>query len=349
MYRYLMGMGSEYKHAGDRDSKGGQAKTWDYSAMEFWVLTRLLWNPDQDVEKLRKYYIRRTFREAAPAIEKFYGTLRSEWFKNGRASTCGDNPVELTKAIILEGGHESALRGYLKEAERLAVHSVSKELVKRLAARFEEFTAAAKAIRTPEIAVPLLRPVGKVDFDHTVWKGAASIDSFKKAYNKGVPVNAEKKSVAKLFHDAGNLYFRLTFMDDKMASLPVKTPSAGKESDYIPEADHVEIFLCDPLKDGVYYMFSVDPNGVKSELKGYDCKWNGKWEHSARKLADRWEVVVKIPLASINADNAKGNLLKGLILREYHKHGSDSKREYSSWGGGNHHQTITFGTIKLMR
>ena len=57
----------------------------------------------------------------------------------------------------------------------------------------------------------------------------------------------------------------------------------------------------------------------------------------------------KIPLKTINADNPKGNLLKGLILRERHAHGADKQREYSSWGGGNHHQTTTFGTLRLMR
>ena len=41
MHRYTQGMSSEYTHSGDRDSKGGSSKIWDYSAMEFWVLTRL--------------------------------------------------------------------------------------------------------------------------------------------------------------------------------------------------------------------------------------------------------------------------------------------------------------------
>ena len=74
-----------------------------------------------------------------------------------------------------------------------------------------------------------------------------------------------------------------------------------------------------------------------------------KWSVRCRTLKDRWEVIAKIPLKTINADNPKGNLLKGLILRERHAHGADKQREYSSWGGGNHHQTTTFGTLRLMR
>ena len=93
--------------------------------MEFWVLTRLCWNPAQDVEQLRKYFIRRTFREAAPQVEKFYGTIRSEWFRNKRASTIGDNPVELTKIILLEPGHENTLRAYLEDAAKQVRHPAS--------------------------------------------------------------------------------------------------------------------------------------------------------------------------------------------------------------------------------
>ncbi len=43
--------------------------------MENWVLARCFWNPDSDPKELRRYYLRRTFREAAPEMEKFYFTL----------------------------------------------------------------------------------------------------------------------------------------------------------------------------------------------------------------------------------------------------------------------------------
>ena len=348
LHKYTRGMSSEYRHGGDRDTKGGESKIWDYSAMEFWVLTRLYWDPSQDVEQLRKYFLRRTFREAAPPLERFYGTIRTEWFRNGRASTIGDNPVELTKVILLEPGHEKNLRACLDEAAKLAKHPASAEMVRRLRKRFEDQVTAAKAIRTPSIAVPLLRPQGDADFSNPVWKGAAKIASFGKCYAK-VPAPAENPSEVRLFHDSDNLYLYMIFHDAKIADIKRQNPPAGKEKDFIPEADHVEIFLCDPLKEGVYYMFCADPFGTRAELQQYDYKWNGEWHSRARVLKDRWEVIAKIPLKTINADNAKGNLLKGLILRERHAHGADKTREYSSWGGGNHHQTVTFGTIRLMR
>ena len=143
--RYTRGVSAEYRHRGDRDTKGGTAKIWDYSAIEFWVQTRLYWNPDQDVEQLRKYFIRRTFREAAPAIEKFYGAFRADWLQRPNRSGLGASGAGSTQAYILSvPGREAAMRGYLDEAESLVKHPVAAEYVKRLKTIFEYYVSKAK-------------------------------------------------------------------------------------------------------------------------------------------------------------------------------------------------------------
>ncbi len=43
--------------------------------LERWVTLRVIRDPSADVQQLRKYFIRRTFREAAPEMEKFYFTM----------------------------------------------------------------------------------------------------------------------------------------------------------------------------------------------------------------------------------------------------------------------------------
>ncbi len=140
------GVSSEYKHNGDRDKKGCPVQMWDYSAIEFWVQTRLYWNPDRDVEQLRKYFIRRTFREAAPAIEKFYGAFRADWLQKPNRSSIGASGPGSTEGYILNvPGREEAMRGYLAEAESLVKHPVAAELVRRLKTAFEDNIAKAKA------------------------------------------------------------------------------------------------------------------------------------------------------------------------------------------------------------
>lgn len=143
-HKYTRGMSSEYPHNGDRDAKGGSAKIWDYSAMEFWVQTRLYWNPSQNVEQLRKYYIARTFREAAPPMEKFYGLIREAWLKSPARSGIGASGAGSTKTYVIETGLEEKLRACLDDAATQVKHPVSAELVKRVRDRFEEYLAQAK-------------------------------------------------------------------------------------------------------------------------------------------------------------------------------------------------------------
>ncbi len=45
--------------------------------MERWVITRLMWEPALEVADLREYFLRRTFREAAPDMEQFFETFYS--------------------------------------------------------------------------------------------------------------------------------------------------------------------------------------------------------------------------------------------------------------------------------
>ena len=45
--------------------------------LERWVVTRLMWEPQQRVADLRATFIQRTFREAAPEMERFFTTLYS--------------------------------------------------------------------------------------------------------------------------------------------------------------------------------------------------------------------------------------------------------------------------------
>jgi hypothetical protein len=111
------------------------------AAEEAWVISRLMWNPDQDVEQLRKYYLRRTFREAAPAIEKFRGTIRSAWYKERRTVDFDENHE--AGLLLRNLGLEKELQGCLDEALKTVKHPQSRILVERLRAAFADYMEAA--------------------------------------------------------------------------------------------------------------------------------------------------------------------------------------------------------------
>lgn len=111
------------------------------AAEEAWIINRLMWNPDQDVEQLRKYYLRRTFREAAPAIEKFRGTIRSAWYRERRNADFDENHE--AGVLLYNLGLEKELQGYLDEALKTVKHPQSRIMVERMRAAFKTYMDGA--------------------------------------------------------------------------------------------------------------------------------------------------------------------------------------------------------------
>ncbi|NLN02448.1 MAG: DUF4838 domain-containing protein [Lentisphaerae bacterium] len=105
-------------------------------ADEQWCLNRLQWDPDQDVEQLHRRFTRRTYREAAPCIEKFRGRIREACLKHFHASIDFEDLREYNH-LIRFCGLEEELRGYLTEAQKAARHPNSKILIDKMIADWD--------------------------------------------------------------------------------------------------------------------------------------------------------------------------------------------------------------------
>ena len=105
------------------------------SGEERWCMTRLDWDPDADVEQLHRYFNRRTYREAAPWIDKFRGTIRENWLRWPFSVTMTENRE--IAAMIRERGLEKELRCYLAEALKAVKNEKSRRLLEKLSADFD--------------------------------------------------------------------------------------------------------------------------------------------------------------------------------------------------------------------
>ncbi len=345
MHPYVFGMTSEENSFRDEPGQAAEA-IWDVSAMEHWVLTKLYWDPRQDVESLRKRYIRRAFREAAPAVEKVYGAIREEWFKSPRASTLGDNPVDLAKSLLVDTGRAASVSNLLDEAVAAAVHPKSKILAERLRLRLMGFIDEAASLKNPMAQLPLMRPETAPGFDDSVWARGALLEPFALVSKTDRARPPKYATEARAFHDAERLHIRLRCADPSLAALKRHEMPVGKK-ELIPEDDHVEIFVTDAAEEGAYYLFSVSPDDLAADYKGYDGDWNGDWKHRARRRDDGYDILLSIPLSTFHADAASRDAFKLLVLRQTHPHG-ETTRENSSWGGGWWHLVSTFGDVRLL-
>ena len=137
--------------------------------MENWTLARLFWNPDSDPKELRRYYLRRTFREAAPAMEKFYFTLHNfiyTHFAYNQPTEFEDEQQVGTLAFVTPsekaGGRNPDLTvadeliGYMEEARQKVRNPMSAQMLDRLYADWT--TYIEKARKNSEI---LKREIGR--------------------------------------------------------------------------------------------------------------------------------------------------------------------------------------------
>jgi len=342
MNPFIVGMTSENNTM--RDATDEEKAVWDVSAMEQWVLSRLYWDPKQDVEQLRKYYVRRAFREAAPEVERVYGIIREEWFKSSRGSTLGDWPCDSAKFLIVSKGHTAAISNLLDRAVAKAVHPKSKILAERLRKQLMQFVAEANVLDNPSTQLPLIRVTTEPDFDDAVWTSAAELEPFVKCVKSDGKTPAAKQTKVRLFHDSDNIRINIHCADPDIAKLPKPVVQAN-DKECIVTSDHVEIYLGDPLTEGEYYLFSVSPDDITADwAKTGGGSWDGEWTHRARRTATGWDVLLKFPLKTIHANNPQGNNLKFLVVRE-----TRPFDESSSWGGGRWHKFSSFGDMKLLR
>ena len=109
---------------------------------------------------------------------------------------------------------------------------------------------------------------------------------------------------------------------------------------------------------GVYYQFMFDAGNpdprkdVLFEAKGQDMSWDCNWERTVKRYDDRWEAIVRVPLAEIGINVTQNNkMLFQPIRGKYYMTEQNGKqvrrREMASWNGGWVHQVPAFGELTL--
>ncbi len=254
---------------------------WDANSINGWIYARLFWNPYEDVDKLRDYYIVRTFREAAPAMKRFY-----ELMALGAAKSTKPKGKFLEK--VIDTGVEKECRAALDEAERLAKHPNSLEMIKRLKNQWK-----INAEGVGRQVVPIMnKSESFFEFDAPCWEKAITLEDFRiPAYKEwGAKNPARQETKIKVLHDDANLYF----LSIAKTARPRFMPRAASEK--FPGRERCEIYL----RNGkTLYLFAFDGNGNMYDAKDFDKRWNSKWKVSARKSADSWQAIVSIPMTDL--------------------------------------------------
>ncbi len=318
---------------------------WDASAMQFWLITRLMWNPEADLNALRQRYLERVYGPAAGAMGQYYKLIHDSWYASDQVEYFGAKPEGLAKRYIASGGIEDQCREAL---ERAGAAAASDPMVgARVAAvrgRFDTWMKAIAAHPTPDVAVPRVKvdPSQVADLSAPAWAKAAVVDRFAVMGHPQTP--AKNRTIVRVMYDAANLYIGVECQGGNPAGA-----LAAKVEPYeqFPSGDHVEIFLGGGGKQkGMYYQLAFNAAGTKYDGAGFDKSWNGPWTVRVRVQGKTWQGVATIPWTTLGVKPAAGEALPVLFFRQADGQG-DQPRERSSWGGGTVHAASEFGTMTL--
>lgn len=329
----------------DLDKHPWNTKSWvlsqvfDANALEFWMISNLYWNPFQDVDALRKKFIDRAYRKAAPAMAKYYDILRESWYSDQNKCNYYGYAVDLMNRYVLDKNKEKECRAALIEAAEKAKHPNVKELIRRTRSLFEETVKKAKEKRAPEIEVPYMeddveRPL---DFDSDFWRKSAVVPGLK---IMGTRCEHKPKTVVRLAWNKDNLFVGF---DCEGTTSPIPLQETKTEKEPWTWGDHVEIFIGDGGKS--YYQLNVDGAGVKYDAHGFDKSWDGNWTVETQRHPDGWRAVVTIPFATLGLDPEKNDAVKALFHRQCRQ---SEANPGGSWGGGQVHRPKTFGKLLLL-
>lgn len=259
---------------------------WDYSAIERWIIMRLMWDPTLNPQKLREYYIKRTFGKAAPEILNFHNIIRKEW-KNPKIKhgvNCHSRRADLFETFILKTGNEKKLRSLLVKAEKKAQNPKSKILIQRMLTSFDRFKKLLNLIYIPYVQESTAEWNNP---DSSFWVQALKLGKFKRiaTWEDFKQTPAIHPTEVYLMRDKEHLYFRFDALKAK-------------------ENDTVELVL-EATRHSIKYYFSLSRSGKKLALKCtsfggnfLSCDNTG-WDGAIENKKDAYAAIFKIPLATI--------------------------------------------------
>ncbi len=259
-----------------------------------WIQSRLMWNPDADVNELLRDYCVNSYGKGAEDMLKFYNLVIQRWegmYQSNKSMSELDyiHHIRYPKAVVTE--LKSHLDNALKAAQgdRIATRRIS-YLKNQVYSKFFEESAKYSRISgsTPTYDVlPVDKaPVIDGDASDEAWKNAASFNLVRFQWGADTP----RQTALRMLYDEENLYILAEMKNEPKAErdeLRIQYPSVanGLRRKYAPNID----------KDWKFFReLRISSDG---KIKNYGRF--PKYEFKVVKNADHWVIEGKIALKSL--------------------------------------------------
>ena len=311
---------------------------WSRKHLTVYLLSRLLWNPEFDVDAAFDEYCRLMYGPASEQVARIYGLLTDKW-ETSRWS----HPLPPYHRISLKNVHvESYPPDVVKELRRLytsALGAVKKDSIEArrirffgisLEAFFKESDAFHRSSARRKLNVRAAKSLPTIDgkLDDKEWKECKESE-FLRGYDAagGAP---EIRTTVRAVWSSKGIVLGLTAHEPDMGHL--KANKTGHDEQVYMD-DCFEIFIDSRGELGDYYQIVTNSKGAifdASSIADPYSSWNcAGLKVGIAKSKGAWTAEVFIPFKGIGATNVKpgsfwfGNITrsrwrKGLELSRYH-------------------------------
>lgn len=331
------------------------SEVWDSSGMSYWIISRLWWDPFQDVDALRRMYIDRTYREAAPAMRRFFDLFRDAYEIDRMPATYRiTGPAFMTRHYLYETGVGDRLVKILDEALAAARHPVSRAMIERQKKRLCANLALAAALPEAKIKVRSLASGWETADETSPFVNCAGIYGMSCDSYGGVP---EVKTTVKALYDDKALYLRfICEAPDAKTIYGISTTGDPEDQPHCDDA--IEFFICRP-DTGVYWQWIMDPGArdgrdVVYDARGDNAKWKGNWTKSVERTDSAWILTMRIPFADMEFESVPKSLRFNAFRARMPlapvpdaKKGRRIRHRRSSWTGAGVHDSGGFGLLEF--
>ena len=280
---------------------------WMYSNWQWaYAMGKLLWDPEQDLDKLLDGIESLYYGKAYPAMKKYHALRRKLWSGTPRCLGYPHGDGRIAYILNVPGSREE-LNKLLDEAEKLS--EGDKQLLYRIGKDrryLKDYWIKAndklKETATKVMHAPTATSKVVIDGDgkDRAWVGAYYLTSGLKQTDrpekKDIP--AALQTTLGILSDSDNLYFLITAMEPK----PDKMKVNDKTGSAVWGKDGVEIFLHPPTASNNCYHLGINPNGTFCDA--LDTEADGKSisvpvEVKTKILKDRYVIEARVPLAKL--------------------------------------------------
>lgn len=350
---YVFAKDMKYYHSCGLDhfvedtSNGSIVCNYPYNNWQFYfVFSKMIWNPDLDVEKELETAYRRYYGKAAEPMIAYHALRRDLWENSPGHSFMGGTARH--GHCLMRPGSKDALDAYLKKAEALA--KGDKDVASRVdrdrkcfegiwVARWEKMKQKLAKSGTVDIATAAEGAIN-IDgvLDEAVWKNAKPVPRLKTSKN------ADMKAVTdvRVAQDGGNWYVGAVVHADAPVTKVTRRDGA------VWEDDSIEIAFASPSYD--YCHFIVNSGGALYDAFGMDTGFDSKAEVKVVRGKDRYVVEMRIPVKEMTSHPiGSGDGWRFYLSRTVLPEGKPDAGESGTLFRAYAHDPVSYARIRIVR